>query len=183
MRIWEDENLLLQSIYEEYQGLLRRIAKTLNIPDIELDDVVQETFIAYFENYSLSWTDTRKKSMLIKILKRKSIDCMRKNGHYEKVSLEDEDAVSQMAMLTKFVTTDPLDVILEEESLLKIAGEISKMRKEWKEIAVLYFMEQLTIPEICEQLKIPGTVCRSRIYRTRIFLKKILGPRACLKTH
>ncbi|MBE7722756.1 RNA polymerase sigma factor [Lacrimispora indolis] len=176
MSIHEDENLLLQSIYGEYQGLLRRIAKTLNVPDMELDDVVQETFIAYFENYSLSWTDTRKKGMLIKILKRKSIDCLRKNGHYEKVSLDEEDAVNEVAMLTRYVVTDPLDVILGEEALLKITREISGMREEWKEMAVLYFLEQLTIPEICEILKIPGTVCRSRIYRTRVCLKKILGP-------
>jgi RNA polymerase sigma-70 factor (ECF subfamily) len=176
MSIHEDENLLLQSIYGEYQGLLRRIAKTLNVPDMELDDVVQETFIAYFENYSLSWSDTRKKAMLIKILKRKSIDCLRKNGHYEKVSLDEGDAVNEVAMLTRYVVTDPLEVILGEEALLKITWEISNMREEWKEMAILYFLEQLTIPEICEILKIPGTVCRSRIYRTRVCLKKILGP-------
>ena len=176
MSIHEDENLLLQSIYGEYQGLLRRIAKTLNVPDMELDDVVQETFIAYFENYSLSWSDTRKKGMLIKILKRKSIDCLRKTGQYEKVSLDEGDAVNEVAMLTRYVVTDPLDVILGEEALLKITGEISNMREEWKEMAILYFLEQLTIPEICEILKIPGTVCRSRIYRTRVCLKKILGP-------
>lgn len=176
MSIHEDENLLLQSIYGEYQGLLRRIAKTLHVPDMELDDVVQETFIAYFENYSLSWSDTRKKGMLIKILKRKSIDCLRKNGHYEKVSLDEDDAVNEVAMLTRYVVTDPLDVILGEEALIKITREISNMRDEWKEMAVLYFLEQLTIPEICEILKIPGTVCRSRIYRTRVCLKKILGP-------
>lgn len=177
MSIREDENMLLQSIYSEYQGLLRRIAKTLNVPDMELDDVVQEAFISYFENYSLSWTSTKKKAMLIKILKRKSIDCLRKNGHYEKVSLNEEDAVNEVAMLTKYVVTDPLDVILEDESLFEITKEIYGMRQEWKEMAVLYFLEQRTIPEICEMLKIPGTVCRSRIYRTRVCLKKILGPR------
>jgi RNA polymerase sigma-70 factor (ECF subfamily) len=176
MSLHEDENLLLQSIYGEYQGLLRRIAKTLNVPDMELDDVVQETFIAYFENYSLSWTNTRKKGMLIKILKRKSIDCLRKNGHYEKVSLDDGNAVDEVAMLTRYVVTDPLEMILGEEVLVKITREISGMRSEWKEMAVLYFLEQLTISEICEILKIPGTVCRSRIYRTRVCLKKILGP-------
>ena len=176
MSIHEDENLLLQSIYGEYQGLLRRIAKTLHVPDMELDDVVQETFIAYFENYSLTWTDTRKKGMLIKILKRKSIDCLRKNGHYEKVSLNEKDAVNEIRLLANYIITDPLDFILEEEALLKITEEISNMREEWKEMAVLYFLKQLTISEICELLEIPGTVCRSRIYRTRVCLKKILGP-------
>lgn len=81
----QDENMLLQSIYEEYQGTLRRIARTLNVPNMEVEDVVQETFIAYFEKYSLNWTPVRKKAMLVKILKRKAIDCLRKNGRYEKI--------------------------------------------------------------------------------------------------
>ena len=41
----QDEDMLLQSIYEEYQGTLRRIARALNVPNMELEDVVQETFI------------------------------------------------------------------------------------------------------------------------------------------
>ena len=49
------------------------------------------------------------------------------------------------------------------------------MRQEWKEMAVLYFLEQRTIPEICEMLEIPGTVA-APVYRTRMCLKKILGP-------
>lgn len=89
----QDEDMLLQSIYEEYQGTLRRIARALNVPNMELEDVVQETFIAYFRKYSLTWSPTRKKAMLVKILKGKAIDCLRKNGRYEKVSLDEENSV------------------------------------------------------------------------------------------
>lgn len=173
----QDENMLLQSIYEEYQGTLRRIARTLNVPNMEVEDVVQETFIAYFEKYSLNWTPVRKKAMLVKILKRKAIDCLRKNGRYEKISLDEEDTVSGLELLTRYVVTDPIDIIIGEETIQRITNEIANMRQEWKEMAVLYFLEQRTIPEICEILDIPGTVCRSRIYRTRICLKRILGPK------
>lgn len=172
----EDEDMLLQSIYEEYQGILRRIAKSLNVPDMELDDVVQETFIAYFGRYSLTWSPKRKKAMLVKILKSKAIDCLRKNGHYEKVSIDEENSVRCIEMLSRYVVNDPVDIIISEEAVERITTEIANMRQEWKEIAVLYFLEQRTIPEICELLNIPGTVCRSRIYRTRLCLKKILGP-------
>ena len=34
----QDEDMLLQSIYEEYQGTLRRIARALNVPNMELSD-------------------------------------------------------------------------------------------------------------------------------------------------
>ena len=170
-------NMLLQSIYDEYQGTLRRIARALNVPNLEVEDVVQETFIAYFESYSLSWSPVRKKAMLVKILKRKAIDCLRKNGRYEKVSIDEENSLRSIEMLTRYVVTDPIDIIIGEETIQRITTEIANMKQEWKEMAVLYFLEQRTIPEICEILDIPGTVCRSRLYRTRMCLKKILGPR------
>ena len=111
----QDEDMLLQSIYEEYQGTLRRIARALNVPNMELEDVVQETFIAYFRKYSLTWSPTLKKAMLVKILKGKAIDCLRKNGHYEKVSLDEENSIRCIEMLTTYVVTDHIDSIISDE--------------------------------------------------------------------
>ena len=176
MSMYQDENMLLQAIYDEYQVALRRIAVSLHVPNMELDDVIQETFISYFENYSLTWTPTHMKAMLVKILKRKAIDCLRKYGRYDKVNLDDEASVKNVELLTRFAVTDPLDIIVGDENMMRITTEIANMRQEWKEIAVLYFLEQKTIAEMCEILNITGTVCRSRIYRTRLCLKKILGP-------
>lgn len=41
-------NELLLSMYEEYQATLRVLAKSYGIPDKDIDDIVQETFISYF---------------------------------------------------------------------------------------------------------------------------------------
>ena len=49
-------NELLLSMYEEYQATLRVLAKSYGIPDKDIDDIVQETFISYFGHYSLEWT-------------------------------------------------------------------------------------------------------------------------------
>lgn len=168
---------MLHAVYEEYQGPLRRMARSLNVPDMELDDVVQETFIAYFEKYSLTWSPIQKKAMLVKILKRKAIDCLRKGSRYERISLEEGTAAENIELLTACVVTNPLDIIVRGEATQRIIAGIYDMRQEWKEMAILYFLEQRTIAEICELLNIPGTVCRSRIYRIRMCLKKILGPR------
>ena len=42
----QDEDMLLQSIYEEYKGTHRRISRALNFTKMELEDVVKETFIS-----------------------------------------------------------------------------------------------------------------------------------------
>lgn len=39
-------NELLLSMYEEYQAPLRILARSYGIPDKDIDDVVQETFIS-----------------------------------------------------------------------------------------------------------------------------------------
>lgn len=175
MSIQKDENALLQAIYEEYQGPLRRLARSFHVPDMELEDVVQETFIAYFEKYSLYWSQIQMKAMLVKILKSKAIDCLRKGGRYERLSLDEGTTAENTELLTAYMVTDPLDIIVGGETIQRIVGEIFEMRREWRDMAILYFLEQRTIAEICQLLNIPGTVCRSRIYRTRMCLKKILG--------
>ena len=63
-----DRDELLQAMYEEYQGPLRRVTKNNGIPDGYVDDIVQETFVAYFNHYPLDWTDAQKKAMLMTIL-------------------------------------------------------------------------------------------------------------------
>ena len=45
---------LLQSLYDVYQEPLRILARSYGIPDKDVDDIVQETFISYFEHYSLA---------------------------------------------------------------------------------------------------------------------------------
>lgn len=171
-----EENRLCEQIYNTYWAKLRNLAILMHVPDTDLDDVIQETFIAYFKNYSLTWTPTHMKAMLVKILKRKAIDCLRKKNRHEKVSL-DETSLKDVERLTKSVVPNPLDIIVGNEDMTQIANQISEMRPEWKVIVVLYFIEQKTVSEMCEILNITRTACCSRIYRTRIGLKKILGPK------
>ena len=49
----QDINALLQAIYDDYQKPLRILALSLGVPEKDVDDIVQESIIAYYQHYPL----------------------------------------------------------------------------------------------------------------------------------
>ena len=52
-------NEMFQSMYETYQESLRIIAMHYKIPRDDVDDIVQETFISYYEHYPVNMMRTQ----------------------------------------------------------------------------------------------------------------------------
>lgn len=46
------------------------------------------------------------------------------------------------------------------------------LKKDWRDVIILRIIQELSTEETCEILKIPGTVCRSRLSRARKELRK-----------
>ncbi len=166
-----DRDELLQAMYEEYQGPLRRVTKNNGIPDGYVDDIVQETFVAYFNHYPLDWTDAQKKAMLMTILKNKCTDYFRRNKHYDCVSM-DTELFDETELLTQYVMKDTLDKVLIDETLKEVRETIMNMKDDWREIAVLHLIEQRPLSEVCQILDLKSSVCRMRLSRIRKYLRE-----------
>ena len=110
--------------------------------------------------------------MMACIVKRKCIDFYRKNSHYEKVSLDEEE--NELEYLSKCQQKDPLSTIIEDEEYASIRAYLEDLKDIWRDLAIMYFVEGRSEPEICEILGISGAVCRSRISRARQFLREKL---------
>ena len=166
-----EERWLCEEIYDNYCEALRRIAINLQVSNEELDDVIQETFISYFENYSLDWTSTQMKASLVIELKRQVSNSFRKNGtvSFESMTLE------SAKLLAKFYSPDLIHIAMEDEGLTRIADKILHLKSDQKETAILYFLDQRTVSEICEILNITKITCYARIYKVRKCLRKIVS--------
>lgn len=167
----QDKEALLRAIYEEYQGPLKRVARKSGIPDGYVEDIIQETFVAYFTHYPLDWTDAQKKAMLMKILKNKCADYFRRNSHYDCISM-DTEVFDEASALTDSLMRDTLDRILINETLREIHETILGMKKEWRDIAILHLIEQRSLPEVCQILELESSVCRMRLSRIRKYLRE-----------
>lgn len=170
----QDNNELLRAMYEEYHEKLRAVALRSNIPYDDVDDVIQEAFLAYFKNYSLEWSSFQKKAMIMRILKNKCVDYFRKKNRDDKLCQEVALLSIEANILTQTVMKTTLDHLVDNEMCKEVRKYILEMKKDWQDVAILHLVEGRSIKEVSQILKIHPTVCRTRIYRIRKYLREVL---------
>ncbi|MDO4328324.1 MAG: RNA polymerase sigma factor [Lachnospiraceae bacterium] len=171
----QDINSLLQAIYDDYQKPLRILALAIGVPAKDVDDVVQETVISYYEHYPLDWTPGHKKSMLSTILRNKSIDYFRKNQR-EWLILDSEEFGEDPNMALLY-GRDLLEQIIKEEINRDVNAASEQLKEDMRITAQLHLIEGIPEKEVAKMLGITAVACRARISRARKILKSILGPK------
>lgn len=169
----QKNDAVFDSIYVDYHPALRVLAVRYGLPYSEVDDVIQETFLAYFTHYPVDWEPGKMKGMLTKILRNKVIDFSRKSGR-EFVSL-DADLNDQDSHLMKLlVSRDSLSIVEDREEKRMVWDAIKSMRADWQQVFLLYFIQDRSIGEVSSIMGISEEACRTRISRGRRYLKGIL---------
>lgn len=171
----QDINELLQSIYDEYQKPLRVMAIHLGVAEKDVDDIVQETIIAYYANYPLDLKPMYKTAMLGTIIRNKSIDYFRK-FQKERVIFNSGEFVEDQEMALRF-GHNLMDQIISEELYQDVKRAIEKLSEDLREAARLHLIEEYTEKETAKILGISDVACRARISRARKLLRKSLGPK------
>ncbi len=172
----QDESVLLERMYEEYLVPLKKYAASLGAQAGEAEDLAQETFIEYYERYSLENPQKVKMMLLIRILRSRWIDSRRR---LRRVTLRMDDPEDRISILEELIKSDRMTEVLDQEvqdrELYRTVWEIvKKMKKNWREVLALRVIEGLSVGETCEILKISGTVCRSRLFRAKKELRRQL---------
>ncbi len=163
-----------EEMYLTYEGILRKIACTKDIPLDYIDDVVQDTFVAYARyGYSLELPPETMKILLTKILKSRCMDYYRRIKHAHFGALEEGDFRENNVPLSM----RPLNLqefVISKERCQAILKEIDQMPKNWREVAVLKLIEGRPTREVCEILNITEKACYSRVSRIRQYLEELL---------
>lgn len=173
----QDEYKLLQGMYEEYLVPLKKYAAKLGVLYDDIEDLVHETFLAYFDRYPLDWPSRLKTAMLIRILRSRWADSNRRKRRCEMVSFNDP-AVQPLItreLLENGKAVEMLDKeVLDKELYRSVWNIVKEMKRGWRDVIILRLIEGLTTEETCEILGISGTVCRSRLSRGKKELQKRL---------
>lgn len=168
----QEDRRQFEDLYKEYLVPLKKLAVRVGIRYDDIEDIVHDTLIIYFERYPLDWSDKQKKAMLARILHSRGVDNYRKNQHYSDVSVDDSEDSSYI--MTKLLEKDALTYVMENETYRAVRKLIDEMKPDWRDVIILYIIDERPIKEVCEILDISGTVCRSRISRARKHLKSEL---------
>ena len=167
------DDAVFNSIYVEYHRALRVLAVRYGLPYNEVDDMIQETFLSYFTHYPVDWEPGKMKGMLAKILRNKCIDFSRKSGR-EYVSLDADLSDQDSHLMKLLVSRDSLSIVEEKEERRRVWNAIKNMREDWKQIFLLYFIQERPICEVSSIMGISEEACRTRISRGRRYLKDVL---------
>ena len=170
-------NERFRSIYNSYMPLMRVIAKRRGIPYDEIDDIVQDTFAAFYSRYEeelLDMTEERVKRTLVTIIRNRSIDYFRRKSTHP-IDYFDPVVMQEQGFGSDYMEQDEtLQTLLEAREYSDVISKLRHMKHDWAEIFLLLAIEERPVAEVSKQLGITQAACRTRLTRARKHLRKEL---------
>jgi RNA polymerase sigma-70 factor (ECF subfamily) len=145
-------------LYEQYKNDVYNYLR-LKLPQSEIADVMQETFIAVWRGIGSFGGKARLKTWIIGIARHKTADRYRKMGKNTNL----EENMEQSAGFQDTAT------------YLDLYQAIGKLNDNDRELLHLVYNLELTYPEAAEVLDIPAGTVKSRMSRIRGGLKQALS--------
>jgi RNA polymerase sigma-70 factor (ECF subfamily) len=160
-----------------YQNKIYRLARRMTETDEDAEDVLQEAFIKAFKSLRgfrgrskfSTWLYRIAVNLALMKLRRKKLDS---------VSLDEPVTTGEGAVQRDIEddALDPLERLIEMESLEILDEAISGLPPSYRAVFVLRHVEGLSTEETARILKITVPAVKSRLHRTRQTLReKLLG--------
>lgn len=166
----QEESSLFEELYRTYLIPLKKKAASMGVAYDDIDDLVHETILCYYDKYPLDWNNKQKRAMLGKILYSKWIDQYRKNSHYVGVSIDNSD--DSVIVTKKLMERDTLSYVIDNEVYKTLRAMIDELKDDWRKIILLNVVEDVPIKKISSYLGIQEAACRTRISRAKKYLRE-----------
>jgi len=164
----------LEQCIHEYGKEIYSFCKHLTGSRQEADDLYQDTFLKAVElQQKIDWQDNPKSFLLsvaVRIWKnRKRKVAWRNRIAPTEVLIEERDVDKNC---DTEASLEESYIIQEEAEIVRSAVE--KLSEKLRVCVLLFYMEELSIPQIAKVLKIPQGTVKSRLYQARKQLEKEL---------
>ena len=149
---------------------------TGNGPDAE--DLVQEASLLAWRGFGSFQAGTNFRAWFLRILTNAHFSRYRKVRRAP--AQVDLDDVHQHHLLMRAGESgllgreDPVGALMDSLTVDRVLEAIQALPEEFGSVAALFFLEELSYPEISELLRIPVGTVRSRLHRGRKMLQKTL---------
>lgn len=159
-----------------YADKLYQLAYRLTGNRQEAEDVVQETFLRVYRNLERYDEKLKFSTWIYRIAANLCIDRLRKRRavySLDAQSGEHED-LDGYSMLPGDDRTPESEVLLSETQQL-VHRAIESLPPKYKSVAVLRYLQDLSLQEIADVLGIPVTTVKTRVHRAREFMRRKIG--------
>ncbi len=148
----------LERVIDRYSNMLYKICFPILKNEQDTNDVLQETFLAYYTKKPAFAGEDHKKAWLIRVSQNKCREFLRFHKKHASVSLDD--------MEERLIITDGLRG--DEVDLLSL---IWNMDYKMKSVVILHYIEGYSVTETADLLKISPAAVKKRLQRARQELK------------
>jgi len=145
----------VEKIFDEYSEMLYRICYLILLNRYDTEDAIQETFLSYLKSKPIFKDEEHKKAWFITVAQNKCKNIRRyklKHSHLEFAELE-----NVICNITE-----------NEKSIMNMFALIPQ---KFRTVIVLRYIENFTVKEISEMLKISEQTIRKRINKGKNLLK------------
>jgi RNA polymerase sigma-70 factor (ECF subfamily) len=157
-------------LIERYEPKLSRYAKKFLSDPEDGKDVVQDVFIKAYTNIQQFNVEKKFSSWIYRIAHNELVNALKKKSREPIISFDFD------TILPHFITAKERaeSKILDEDLKKNLDTYLSKLPAKYREILILYYLEQMDYKEVSEILKIPQSTVGVRLKRAKIALKKLL---------
>lgn len=153
-------------LMERYQPKLFRYGRKFLSDEDNIEDVVQDVFVKTYQNIQSFDVSQRFSPWIYRIAHNTYVNALKKKSTGP-LYLFDFDT-----LISHTVVEDPIAREREKEEIKKIVDHgLSQIEPKYREILVLYYIEELSYKEIADILHIPIGTVGVRIMRAKEILK------------
>jgi len=175
-RILQGETALFEDFVKQYEKKVYSLALRYTRNSADAMDLSQEIFIKVYTHLSDFRKEGKFSTWLHRIAVNASLDFLRKERKITLVSLSDEDqSGNEITLDIKDKAPTPEESFLKKEQMDALAASIDGLQEDYKTILILRDVQGFSYDEIAEILHLEGGTVKSRIFRAREALRKLIS--------
>jgi RNA polymerase sigma-70 factor (ECF subfamily) len=170
-------SLSFQLLVERYQERLFALARHYTKSAVEVEDIVQDTFLKAFRRLATFQRQSAFSTWLYRIAVNTALDFLKRTGRSPVQAVEDPELASApvRAQAGSGVSVAAPDARLGREEVARITGRVLEELPEiFRTVLVLREFEDLSYQEMADVLGISIGTVESRLFRARARFKEAL---------
>ena len=171
-KVLQGDSEAFRIIVERYKNYLYRTALAFLGNPEEAEDSVQEIFIKVYRYLGTFKLGTKFKPWIYTI----TINHLKKLYRRKKKTLQFTSAEPQFleSLPDNSRETNPSDVFEKKETETEILNAVYSLKEDLREAVILYYINEMSVDETAQILKLSKENIKSRLFRARKIIKKIL---------
>jgi RNA polymerase sigma-70 factor (ECF subfamily) len=167
-RVQEGDTEAFGTLVERYEGKLKRYGSKFLSSRDDVTDLVQDAFVRAYQNIRSFDASLRFSPWMYRIAHNEFVSALRKRSRTPVIAIDFDALVSHPAY------DDPAPREREQKEMRAfIDGGLAELSPKYREVLVLYYLEELSYREIADVLQVPVSTVGIRLKRGKEALAEI----------